>query len=207
MQGQTLYIGGKLASVSVLGEWRYGALMDALESNGIESVPDDLQRMSLCTGVSSNPYIARASGNPDLTPALQDLGDEIIEDIREACEAFSNPDVYYPGVDDDSIEPVTDEHVDLVIWAMQRELDRELRASDGTSSSTCALPAAPLASLPRHVQRALAERRRLRFKQYGIGRAEWESRKWSLWNVSRDEDWIPRRALRMTPYARSDLRP
>ncbi|HZQ37424.1 MAG TPA: hypothetical protein VFD32_15945, partial [Dehalococcoidia bacterium] len=56
------------------------------------------------------------------------------------------------------------------------------------------LPPAPLADLPWRVQRALAERRRLRFAQYGIGRPQWESGLWSLWEVQDDPDWVPRRA-------------
>lgn len=137
-------------------------------------------------------YVSR---DPSLHSALQDLGYEIGEDIREACEAFNNPDVYYPGVDE-VIEPVTDEHITLVIWGMQRELNRELRAPSGSYGKP-ALPAVPLEKLPWRIQRALVERRRLRYLQYGIGREQWENGTWSLWDVMEDPEFVPRRTLRL----------
>jgi hypothetical protein len=140
----------------------------------------------------------RTPRDPDLHPALQDLGDEINEDIREAMFALDDPSYYYPGIDS-GIEPVTDEHVKLVVWAMQRELDRELRPPEGQAGMLASLPAAPLAELPENVQRALVERRRWRFKQWGIGRKEWESGSWSLWNVPLDETYVSRRASRLSP--------
>jgi hypothetical protein len=124
-----------------------------------------------------------------LHPALQDLAYEINEDIHEACFAFDDPDIWYPGVDE-GIEPVPDEHVELVMWAMQRELNREPRPSTTTMK---ALPAPPLSELPWRVQRALAERRRLRFQQWGIGRKQWEARTWSLWDVPLDPEYTSRR--------------
>lgn len=129
-------------------------------------------------------------GNPSLPDALQDLGDEIAIDVHEACVAFEDPGVFYAGVDE-GIEPVTDAHVALVIAALQRELNRELRDKSGVNYGD-RLPAAPLALLPWRVQRALAERRRLRYAQWGIGAAEWESGYWSLWNVPDDPGWLPR---------------
>lgn len=129
-------------------------------------------------------------GNPSLAVALQDLAEEIMIDVHEACAAFADPDLFYPGVDD-GIEPVSDEHVALVIAAMQRELNRETRDIHGVNYGA-KIPAAPLALLPWRVQRALAERRRLRYQQWGIGRKEWESGMWSLWNVPEDADWLPR---------------
>lgn len=134
--------------------------------------------------------------DPDLHPALQDLAYEIGEDVHEACFAFNDPDVYYPGVDE-GIEPVTDEHVELVIWAMQRELNRELRPRQGASAFAVILPSAPLSELPWRVQRALTERRRLRYQQYGIGREQWERGTWSLFEVPEDWDFVPRRHVRM----------
>jgi hypothetical protein len=138
----------------------------------------------------------RTPRDPDLHPALQDLADEINEDIREALEALDDPGAYYAGVDD-GIEPVADDHVKLVIWAMQRELDRELRPAEGQAGMLSSLPAAPLWELPWHIQRALAERRRLRFAQYGIGRQHWVDGVWSLWDIPRDPEYVPRRALRL----------
>lgn len=138
----------------------------------------------------------RTPRDPDLHPALQDLGDEINEDIHEALDALDDPNAYYPGVDE-GIEPVTDEHVKLVTWAMQRELERELRPAEGRAGLLTSLPAAPLYELPWHIQRALAERRRLRFKQWGIGREQWLNGTWSLWDVPEDPDYISRRASRL----------
>lgn len=139
------------------------------------------------------PNITSVQVDPALHVALHDLSLSIIADIREAAEALNNPDVWYPGVDE-GIEPVPDEHVDLVIWALQRELDRELRSARSqipSSSPPPRRPALPLAELPRRVQRALVERRRLRYQQWGIGRKEWESGYWSLFNVPEDPDWLP----------------
>jgi hypothetical protein len=138
----------------------------------------------------------RTPRDPDLHPALQDLADEINEDIREALAALDDPHAYYAGVDE-GIEPVTDEHVKLVTWAMQRELDRELRPAEGQAGMLSSLPAAPLWELPWHVQRALAERRRMRFQQYGITRENWQSGTWSLWSIPEEEGYIPRRAQRL----------
>ncbi len=132
----------------------------------------------------------------ELHSALQDLGDEISEDIREALEALDNPAHYYAGVDD-GIEPVSDDHVALVIWALQRELNRELRDKHGAMTAWDPLPAAPLADLPWPVQRALAERRRLRYAQYGITRAVWQSGYWSLWDIPEDPDFVTSRQMRI----------
>lgn len=114
---------------------------------------------------------------------LQDLGDEIQEDIHDACAAFDDPDIYYPGPD--NIAPMDDGHVRLVIWAMQPTLKANTRDK---------LPAAPLDELPWRIQRALAERRRLRFQQWGIGQEQWKANTWSLWDVPEDWDYVPRRA-------------
>lgn len=138
--------------------------------------------------------------DPDLHPALQDLGNEINEDIREALDTLDNPRAYYPGIDE-GIEPVSDDHVRLVIWALQRELNRELRRGDGYLAALPPLPAAPLASLPWETQRALAERRRLRYKQWGLGREQWEQGHWDLWAVPEDPSYVPRRALRLAAIA------
>jgi len=140
-----------------------------------------------------NQWTAR---DPDLPPALQDLGDEINEDIREALDAIDNPNHYYPGVDD-GIEPVADEHIKLVIWALQRELNRELRPNEGRYGGSPPLPAAPLLQLPWNIQRAVVERRRLRYQQWGIRSAQWQSGLWSLWDVPADAGYVPRRAARL----------
>ena len=141
------------------------------------------------------PAAVESPRDPELHLSLQDLGNEINEDIREALETLDDPRAWYPGVDI-GIEPVTDEHVQLTVWALQRELDRELRSSSGYNGPG-ALPAAPLAQLPSHVQRAVVERRRLRFKQWGIGKPQWEANNWSLWDVPEDAAYRPRRAERL----------
>ena len=131
----------------------------------------------------------------ELHYCLQDLADEISEDVREACFALDNPNMDYWGVDE-GIEPVPDDHVDLVIWALQRELRRELRAPASTIYGS-PMPAVELADLPRRVQRALVERRRLRYAQWGIGREQWETGWFSLWNIPEDPDYVPRRSERL----------
>jgi len=141
-------------------------------------------------------YITSGAVDHELHFCLQDLGDEINWDIHEACAAFDNPDVWYPGVDDE-IEPVTDEHIDKVIDAMQRELNRELRGTPLSGSKK--LPAAPLAKLPQRVKRALVERRRYRFLQYGITKKNWEDNVFSVWNVREDPEFIPRRHFERVP--------
>lgn len=133
-----------------------------------------------------------AARDPELNPALQDLGDEINEDVTEACEAISNPDIWYAGIDE-GIAPVPDSHVELVIWALQRELNRELRPGPRGGPR---LPPVRLSDLPWRVQRALVERRRYRYQQYGITHEVWASQRWSLWDIPEDPDFIPRRSAR-----------
>jgi hypothetical protein len=128
--------------------------------------------------------------DPELSTILQDLADEIQTDISEACEAFHNPKVHYPPPEEGSIEPVTDDHVRAVITGLQRELDRELR--DNGIPGGKRLPAAPLKDLPWRIQRALVERRRYRFLEWGITKTDWESKTFSLFNVRDDPLWIPR---------------
>lgn len=176
-------------------KWRYGELLEAI-LDGQFDAPHlaALPLRSVDTRITEIPLMTRTS-DPELPHALQDLGDEINEDIREALFTLDSPSHYYPGVDE-GIEPVPDDHVALVIWALQRELNRELRALTGM---TAKLPAAPLASLSPAVQRALAERRRLRYSQYGIGREQWQANTWSLWAVRDDPEWVSRRASRLKP--------
>jgi hypothetical protein len=141
----------------------------------------------------TEPSTEPSYGDARMHPALRDLAYEILEDLQEACAAFDNADVWYPGVDD-GIEPVTDDHVRLVTWATQRELDRELRQSRKPGGGT--LPAVVLADLPWRIQRAFAERRRLRYQEWGIGRKQWEANTWSLFDVPVDEDYRSRREAR-----------
>jgi hypothetical protein len=126
--------------------------------------------------------------------ALHDLARQIRWDLTLACESLSNPDVWYPGVDE-GIEPVDDEHVKLVMWALHRELARERRPPlnpDGTPNVMVKrLKPVDPREFPWRIQRALAERRRLRYQQWGIGRKQWENNEWSLWDVQEDPDWVP----------------
>jgi len=156
-----------------------------------------LTRLPLRQRCDNNPamltsldQVSNDGSNPELPPALQDLAEEIAVDVHEACVAFDDPDAWYPGVDD-GIAPVSDEHVRLVIAGFQRELSRERRDAQGRYSGP-KLPPAPLRELPWRVQRALVERRRLRFAQYGIGSAQWRAGTWSIWDVRDDPDWVPR---------------
>lgn len=184
----------------------YGRLLRVVESDeSATAAKDAFSRLPLRVG-ASGPLLSTIANNtvheppsardPELHPALQDLANEINEDIRDALDSLDDPRAYYPGVDQ-GIELVSDEHVSLVIWAMQRELNRELRAPEGFASSSVTAPAAPLAELPWNVQRALVERRRLRFKEWGIDRNAWERGEWSLWEVPADIDYVPRRAQRL----------
>ncbi|MBA4181857.1 MAG: hypothetical protein C0506_14800 [Anaerolinea sp.] len=195
--------GSREAYISPRRRLTYGEALHAIEAcSRLRDAKEEFSAIPLRVGECRELVRAvpeayqRTPRDPDLHPALQDLGDEINEDIREALFALDDPDHYYPGVDD-GIEPVTDDHVKLVIWAMQRELDRELRPAEGQAGMLTSLPAAPLMELPWHIQRALAERRRLRFKQWGIGRQQWEQGTWSLWEVPCDADYVSRRAARL----------
>lgn len=148
--------------------------------------------------------VTRTHANATLHVALQDLAYEIGEDLQEACEFVLGGSGYFAGVDE-GIEPVPDEHVELVIWGLQREIDREPRYS--RINATEKLPPVQLGEFPWAVQRAIVERRRLRFAQWGIGREEWESGRWSLWNVPLDPDYQSRRELRGLAEANDARRP
>lgn len=128
--------------------------------------------------------------NPSLHSALQDLGEAVAWQIHLACFGFNYPDMWFPGVDE-GIEPVPDDHVELVIAGMQRELNRELRTPyHGVYQDK--RPAAQLNKLPWRIQRALVERRRLLFNQWGIDKKAWELKRWSFWNIHDDPDWTPK---------------
>lgn len=186
-------------------EVTYGTLLARLESDAEMGIPREaFAHLPLRVGDYGDLIRAlpespvRTPRDPDLHPALQDLADEVNEDVREALEALDEPHAYFPGIDE-GIDPVPDEHVKLVMWALQRELDRELRTGSGSLSSLSPLPAAPLADLPWDVQRALAERRRWRYRQWGLGRDQWERGEWSLWDVPADPEYVPRRSARLAP--------
>lgn len=116
--------------------------------------------------------------DPELHVGLQDLAWLIVWDLHEACAAFDDPDMYYEGVDNG----VPDSLVPTVIAAMQRELNRESRGNR---------PPVPLEKLPWRIQRAVVERRRYRYAQYGITEEVRQKGTWSLWDVPEDTDWLP----------------
>lgn len=111
-----------------------------------------------------------ALSDPELVPMLQDLADIL---AWEATQAFVSD--YYPGVPDVF---VPDEHVEVVMNALQREMDRE-----GKSRQR---PPAQYLSLPPERQRALAERRRYWFEKFSITPQTWETGNWTLWEVSEE---------------------
>ena len=142
------------------------------------------------------PFAYKNAADPELHLALQDLGWMINLDISQACAAFDDPDVWYPGVDPPDIEPVPDTLIEKVIPALQRELNRELRSPTGTGAfigdyKSLNLPAAPLAELPWRIQRAIVERRRYRFKQWGLSEADRLAGVFSLWQIPDDPEWVP----------------
>ena len=107
-------------------------------------------------------------GDPEIEDALQDLADIVAWEAHQAFVAD-----YYPGVVD--VEPLTDEHVDTVMWGMQREMDREGSSRNKRPNK--------YADLPRERQIALAERRRYWFGVFGITPKSWKTGRWSLWRV------------------------
>jgi hypothetical protein len=123
-------------------------------------------------------------GDPELVPMLQDLA-EII--AWEATQAFSAD--YYPGLSDVF---VPDEHVELVMISLQREMDREGRSRRKIPVS--------FTELPRERQRALAERRRWWFQKFSITPERWGSGTWSLWDVS--EEPLPEMAALVPAMAK-----
>lgn len=176
---------GRPPYVTVPSDATYGIALKAVQA--CPEVAETFAGLSLRMGCE--PYLY-------LHDALQDLADEFIEDVTEACAALVNPDHFYPGIDD-GIEPVADAHIEQVIAAMQPELNRERRDPWPSTSrnGSNSLPAVPLASLPHRIQRAIVERRRLRFLQYGVDKRAWERDAWSVWNVAVDPDFVPRRKV------------
>jgi hypothetical protein len=123
----------------------------------------------------SNIPIARpgrsALSDPELVPMLQDLANIL---AWEATQAFSA--AYYPGVPEVS---VPEAHVEAVMDALQREMDREGKSRQRTPIE--------FASLPPDRRRALAERRRWWFGKFSITPERWQTGYWSLWEVSDEQ--------------------
>lgn len=173
------------------GPATYGALYDFISQSmphrevlanlPLRVTPNGPRHDEMVDAIPDNYQWDRHHRDPELHPALQDLAFLLIKALTEACFAFQDPNVFYPGVDE-GIEPVSDEHVALVIWGAQRELDREPRRGK---------PPAPLAQLPWRVQRAYVERRRYFYNLYGIGRRQYETGSFSLWDIPEDSEWTP----------------
>ena len=108
--------------------------------------------------------------DPELHPGLQDLADLITFEADDAAIAEYYPRL--PQVD------VSDEHVIIVMEAMQREIDRE---------SSHRGPAVQLREMPWERQCSLAERRRYWYGFFGITPESWPTGLWSIWGVP-DED-------------------
>ncbi len=139
-------------------------------------MPACYRNKRLRKALSALPIMTGTQGvrsNPELVEPLQDLANIIAYEIRLAYE-----DEYYPGVTD--VAPLTDEHVDRVMVAMQREIDREKRYVDDESRLKIT---AHLPDLPRERKTALAEKRRHWFGVFGITPASWKKGTWSLWKV------------------------
>lgn len=117
------------------------------------------------------PFSQRVMTNRDheLIEPLQDLACII---SIEATAAFK--ETYYPGVPD--VDALSDEHIAVVMVAMQREIDRE------GSSRAKTVPYFDQLSPDR--QKALAERRRYWYQMFGITPLSWPSGFFSLWDVS-----------------------
>lgn len=117
--------------------------------------------------------------DPELCQVLQDLADVL---AQEGTDAFKKD--YYPGIPD---VVVPEEHIDVVIAAMQREVDREAKRVN--------YKPATYSTLPRDRQRALVERRRWWYAKFGITPRTWKKGLFSLWKISNEkideyEDWV-----------------
>lgn len=107
--------------------------------------------------------------NDELISPLQDLGEVIAYEATQAFQAR-----HYPGVP--GIQMISDDRVSEIMTAMQRELDREAK-------SRRQVPA-HLFTLPIERQRALAERRRYWYGEFGITPETWKTGHWNIWHVS-----------------------
>lgn len=173
---------------------RYRAFRHALPKARVTEIYQDTEQAYRILSEKQDERFANLAfsykihADPELHTGLQDLGWQIGWDLKEACDAFDDPDIWYPGVDE-GIPPVPDSLIEVVIPALQRELNRELRSP--LSGGYDKLPAAPLAELPWRIQRAIVERRRWRYKQYGLDNSNRESGAWNLWEIPEDSEWAP----------------
>jgi hypothetical protein len=183
-----------LGEAATLRERAFCRLIEGLDHDSVKFThtpqqifqihPVESTLIGLITACSANTWsrdrlanipIARAGrsalSDPELVPMLQDLANIL---AWEATQAFTQ--TYYPGVPDVN---VPDSHVEVVMRALQREMDRE-------GKSRQRIPIEFIA-LPKDRQRALAERRRWWFGKYSITPERWQTGYWSLWDVSNEE--------------------
>jgi len=109
--------------------------------------------------------------DPELPEILQDLGYYISAECTNAIR-----EAHFPGVVD--IDPISNEHVTVVMQALNREMKREATRRGKTWVD--------FTTLPWERQVALAERRRYWYSRFGITPAVWarEEKTFSLWDVS-----------------------
>ena len=172
-------------------ELSYNGVYDWICSLPVENpIHKRLNRLPICYEREESVY-----ANAELPRSLQDLADEIQVDIHEALNTIDNPKYWYPGAD----VGISNDHVQAVIKALQRELDREPRDSEGRrwhgNDNIKNLPVYQLSDLSQSTQRALVERRRLRFQQFGITPKSWSTGTFSLWDVPEDPLWLPRQVM------------
>jgi hypothetical protein len=195
MRDPELSIAGWLLirEASTLRERAFARLIHALQHDSIEFIhapqqvfqihPVDPSLEGLMYACSANTWardvlsaipITRparsAVSDPELVPMLQDLADIL---AWEATEAFTAE--YYPGIPDVF---VPDDHVEIVMRALQREMDREGKSRQREPVQ--------YAALPPERQRALAERRRWWYGKFSITPERWETGRWSLWRVAEE---------------------
>jgi len=111
-----------------------------------------------------------ALSDPELVPMLQDLADIL---ASEAGQAFTSS--YYPCIPD---VQMPHQHVQTVMQALQREMDREGKSRQRHPVEFMALP--------KERQRALAEHRRWWFQKFSITPERWVTGHWSVWDVSEE---------------------
>jgi hypothetical protein len=176
-------------------DYTYWFSLDLVDSSGLPRIP----RRRYSVGTNPEEFMQNESAyydsNDSLHPALQDLADQIawrISDIMNAL--WSKEDAYYPLPE--NIPPVSDEHVELVCMALERELMRETRLSrDGSYHR----PHLPLSKLPANIKRAVAEWRRAEYYAWGITNEVWHTGKWSILHVP-DDLWEPPVLRNMQPW-------
>jgi hypothetical protein len=167
-------------------DYTYWFSLDLVDSSGLPRIP----RRRYQVGTKPEEFMQNESAyydsNDSLHPALQDLADQIawrISDIMNALWARRMHTIHCLRI----FPPVSDEHVELVCMALERELMRETRLSrDGSYLR----PHLPLSELPANIKRAVAEWRRAEYYAWGITNEVWHTGKWSILHVP-DDLWEP----------------